>query len=298
MLNVKLDVFEGPFDLLFKLIEKHKIDIYDIPMALITEKYVEEVEAMEEKNIDNIGEFLIMAATLLKIKSKMLLPAEKDENEEEQDPRLELVSRLLEYKKYKEVATTLRQMEEETGMLAFKGNTSLIEEFKNVIDFDDFLEGVDMDVLTQAFLKIIKDDKKKDEGKSEEEVARNISEKVRRRRVFTVEMQMTAIYDKLRNAKNLNFKELFGAEEEKMEKVMTFLALLEMMKMKKITVTQESTFGDIIISKTDDFETGIDYDIDINVDKIEELKSNEIEDEEKKESTENSSNDDNNDSEE
>ena len=101
MLNVKLDVFEGPFDLLFKLIEKHKIDIYDIPMALITEKYVEEVEAMEEKNIDNIGEFLIMAATLLKIKSKMLLPAEKDENEEEQDPRLELVSRLLEYKKYK-----------------------------------------------------------------------------------------------------------------------------------------------------------------------------------------------------
>ena len=189
-------------------------------------------------------------------------------------------------------------MEEETGMLAFKGNTSLIEEFKNVIDFDDFLEGVDMDVLTQAFLKIIKDDKKKDEGKSEEEVARNISEKVRRRRVFTVEMQMTAIYDKLRNAKNLNFKELFGAEEEKMEKVMTFLALLEMMKMKKITVTQESTFGDIIISKTDDFETGIDYDIDINVDKIEELKSNEIEDEEKKESTENSSNDDNNDSEE
>ena len=79
MLNVKLEVFEGPFDLLYKLIEKHKIDIYDIPIALITEKYVEEVEAMEEKNIDNIGEFLIMAATLLKIKSKMLLPQEDED---------------------------------------------------------------------------------------------------------------------------------------------------------------------------------------------------------------------------
>ncbi|MCQ2978393.1 MAG: segregation/condensation protein A [Clostridia bacterium] len=274
MLNVKLEVFEGPFDLLFKLIEKHKIDIYDIPMALITEEYVKEVEAMKEKDIDNIGEFLIMAATLLKIKSKMLLPAEVDENEEELDPRLELVTRLLEYKKFKDVCDTLRQMEEEAGDIAFKGNQKILEEFKEAIDIDVLLEGVDMDVLTQAFLKIMKQEKKDKEVVDEEDVKKHITDTVRKKRVFTVEMQMNHIYDKLSHCDNCKFSELFGDEQEKMEKVMTFCALLEMIKMKKLKVTQDETFGEITIEKADDFDNGLEFNADsINVDKVEELES-------------------------
>ena len=271
MLNVKLEVFEGPFDLLFKLIEKHKIDIYDIPMALICKEFVEEVEKLQETNIDNIGEFLIMAATLLKIKSKMLLP-DDEEGELEEDPRLELVAKLLEYKKFKEVCSTLREMEEESSQIAFKGNTALFEEMKGMIDYDSFLEGVNMDTLTQAFLNILKSEKKQKDAPDEKDTAKNITDTVRRKRVFTVEMQMASIYDKLIVFDEIKFEDLFGEEQDKMEKIMTFCALLEMMKMKKIKAVQEETFGEIIISKADDFETGIDYNIDINVDKVEEDK--------------------------
>ncbi|MCQ2910620.1 MAG: segregation/condensation protein A [Clostridia bacterium] len=276
MLNVKLEVFEGPFDLLYSLIEKHKIDIYDIPMAFIASEYVKEVEAMEEKDIDNIGEFLIMAATLLKIKSKMLLPLEKDENDEEIDPRLELVTRLLEYKRFKDVCEELRAMEEESGDIAFKGNQKILQEYKESIDYDTFLEGVNMDVLTQAFLKIMKQERKPEEKPDDKETAHHIEETVRKKRVFTVEMQMTHIYDRLSNFDNVKFSELFEDSEDKMEKVMTFLALLEMIKMKKLKVTQDEIFGEINIEKADEFDEGIDFesaDMDINVDRIDEIKT-------------------------
>ena len=105
---VKLEVFEGPLDLLLHLIEKNKIDIYDIPIVLITEQYLEYINAMEQKNLDIMSEFLVMAATLLKIKSKMLLPKEEVEEEEEEDPRQELGARLLEYKMYKYIYFELK----------------------------------------------------------------------------------------------------------------------------------------------------------------------------------------------
>jgi segregation and condensation protein A len=98
---VKLEVFEGPLDLLLHLIEKNKIDIYDIPIALITEQYMDYLKEMEKQDLDNMSEFLVMAATLLKIKSRMLLPQEETDEEEPEDPRQELVERLLEYKKYR-----------------------------------------------------------------------------------------------------------------------------------------------------------------------------------------------------
>ena len=98
---VKLEVFEGPLDLLLHLIDKNKIDIYDIPIVLITEQYLDYIKQMETEDMNVMSEFLVMAATLLDIKSKMLLPKEEDENEEEEDPRAELVQKLLEYKMYK-----------------------------------------------------------------------------------------------------------------------------------------------------------------------------------------------------
>ena len=286
MLNVKLEVFEGPFDLLFKLIEKHKIDIYDIPIALIAEEYCAEVEKMEKKDIDNIGEFLIMAATLLKIKSKMLLP-DDEQDEDVEDPRLELVERLLEYKKFKDVCDTLRQMEEDSSEIAFKGNQKLLEDFKNEIDYDSFLEGADMNVLTQAFLKIMKQEHKEKEKPNDDDARRHITDTVRKRRVYTVEMQMSIIYDRLMNLDNVKFSELFSEEQDKMEKVMTFLALLEMIKMKKLKCSQDEIFGEITIEKADDFESGLEFnDDEISIDRVEnpdEVKEEQEEQEEVKE---------------
>lgn len=251
MLNVKLEVFEGPFDLLYKLIEKHKIDIYDIPIALITEKYVEEVEAMDEKDIDNIGEFLIMAATLLKIKSKMLLPPDEDEQEEAEDPRLELVARLIEYKKYKEASETLRKMEEESNEVFFKPQNTLLEEFKNTLDVDEFLSGVSIDSLTNAFLNIARQ-VKKDVVIDDEEIKDKIRDTVTRKRIYTVEQKMDLLVDRIKSSKNLKFEELFEEDSNRQEKVVTFLALLELMKLKAIKVMQEGTFGQITISNVED----------------------------------------------
>ena len=107
-LSYKLEKFEGPLDLLLHLIEKNKVNIYDIPIAEITDQYMEYVRQMDEENLDVVSEFLVMAATLVKIKSKMLLPAEEEEQEEEEDPRQELVERLLEYKMYKYMSYELR----------------------------------------------------------------------------------------------------------------------------------------------------------------------------------------------
>ncbi len=245
MLNVKLEVFEGPFELLYKLIEKHKVDIYDIPIALIADSYVKEVETMENKNIDSIGEFLIMAATLLKIKSKLLLPKE-NEDEEEDDPRLELVERLLEYKKYKEVSEVLRELEEVSGSITFKPENDAIEEFKTKsIDMDEFLDGVDMTMLTNAFMNVMKGEKKPFERNLSEE----IKEKTLRRNVYTIEKQMESLVSMIDLKNEIEFSELFSDESEKGEKIMSFLALLELIKSKYIVTKQDKIFGQIIISK-------------------------------------------------
>lgn len=120
---VKLEAFEGPLDLLLHLIEKNKIDIYDIPIAEITDQYLSYVQAMKETDLDVMSEFLVMAATLLRIKSKMLLPVEESLPEEEQDPRLELVERLLEYKLYQHMAYELKDLQLDADRQLYKAAT-------------------------------------------------------------------------------------------------------------------------------------------------------------------------------
>ena len=122
-LQVKLEVFDGPLDLLLHLIEKNKVDIFDIPIVLITEQYLDYVRKMDTKDMDVMSEFLVMAATLVKIKSKMLLPAEEEEQEEEEDPREELVRRLTEYKIYKYAAEELKDLSVDAQKVFFKPET-------------------------------------------------------------------------------------------------------------------------------------------------------------------------------
>ncbi|MEG1741768.1 MAG: segregation/condensation protein A, partial [Acetivibrio sp.] len=119
-ISVKLEAFEGPLDLLLHLIDKNKVNIYDIPIAMITEQYLEYIAAMKTKDMDIMSEFLVMAATLLNIKSRMLLPKDETQEEEEEDPRKELVERLLEYKMYKYISYELKDRQEDASKVLFK----------------------------------------------------------------------------------------------------------------------------------------------------------------------------------
>lgn len=148
-LQVKLEVFDGPLDLLLHLIEKNKVDIFDIPIVLITEQYLDYVRKMDTKDMDVMSEFLVMAATLVKIKSKMLLPAEEEEQEEEEDPRQELVERLLEYKMYKYASFELKDRQVDAGKVFFK-EPSIPDEIKNYkdeVDYEELLSDVTLSLI-------------------------------------------------------------------------------------------------------------------------------------------------------
>lgn len=241
-LSVKLEVFEGPLDLLLHLIEKDKIDIYDIPIADITDQYLEYVSAMDTQDLDVVSDFLVMAATLLDIKTKMLLPAEVNEDGEEEDPRQELVERLLEYKMYKYISGELREQEEDAGFVLFKEPTVPDEVSKYIppVKLDELLEGVDVYRLTRLFQMVIKKQKDKIDPI--------------RSKFSTVERETFKVSDKIVNIisfaagkKNFSFTELLEAQASKVEIIVTFLAVLELMKMGKITLMQEGFNEDIMI---------------------------------------------------
>lgn len=149
-INVHLEAFEGPFDLLFHLIEKNEIDIYDIPIAQLTEQYIAFLEQAEYKNMDGMSEFLLMAATLIEIKSKLLLPKQKQE-QPQQDPREELVNKLLEYKKFKEITEDFKKREETAALVLYKEADKAVEKLKQSnkqdLDLDKFLCGITLDNL-------------------------------------------------------------------------------------------------------------------------------------------------------
>ena len=155
---VKLGVFEGPLDLLLHLIEKNKVDIYDIPIVEITEQYLDYVSKMPKDDLDLASEFLVMAATLIDIKSKMLLPKEIDENGEEIDPRAELVEKLIEYKMYKYASVELRDMQVYAGKSLYKEPTipEEVSKYQQPVDLDQLLEGVDLSKLNEIFQMVLK----------------------------------------------------------------------------------------------------------------------------------------------
>ena len=245
-INIRLDAFEGPLDLLYHLIEKNEIDIYDIPIASLTEQYMAYLEAAEDRDMDGMSEFLLMAATLLEIKSKMLLPKPKTEEEEGPDPREELVQRLLEYKKIKDATETLREREEDAALVFYKEADASVEKLKErePQELDEILQGITLDDLHTAFLQVMaRQETKVDRVRSS---FRSVPKDL-----FTVSEKMEYIRDLLilRPHGTTAFHTIFRENAGKMEKVVTFLALLELIKQKEVQITQEHNFGEILIGK-------------------------------------------------
>lgn len=238
--RVRISNFEGPFDLLFHLIEKAEMDIYDIPIAEITRQYLEYIYGIEDLDLDNASEFIVMAATLLQIKSKMLLPKETNGKNElsadADDPRAELVQKLLEYKKYKEISLMLKDMEEKRLGVMYK-NAEIIDD----IDEDKLLLNITLNDIKAAFDEIVKRymDSKSVNNKLEQQLMEE---------EFTVDEKIEDIRELVKHKKTAVFNELFAKAKSKLEIIITFLALLELIKLREVCAYQKSAYGDIIIS--------------------------------------------------
>lgn len=243
-IEFKLEVFEGPLDLLFHLIEKNKIDIYDIPIGELTDQYMEYISDLKNRNMDNMSEFLIMAATLLEIKSKTLLPKPQTAKEDEEDPREELVNKLLEYKKFKKIAEIFDEKQQFSEVYLFKSaDSEIISKIKENTpkEIDEILNGVNLDMLYRALQDVLKrQDIRKDKIRSGfNSVSRDL---------FTINDKIQYISDLLFLKKEFKFREAFKKDASKSEVVVTFLAVLELIKIKKISVTQKNNFDEIYIS--------------------------------------------------
>jgi segregation and condensation protein A len=232
--TVKLEVFEGPLDLLLHLIKKNEVDIYDIPLSIITREYLDYIKMMKELNLEIAGEFLVMASTLIQIKSKTLLPALADEEsseEEEEDPRAELVRRLLEYQKYKEAAVSLTERE----ML---GRDTYARSFisPELADMQPEEEPVEVELfeLIEAFRKVL-------DRVSEESFHEVGAESI------TIAERINEILSQLEGKESLLFEELFPEHFNRDFLIATFLAVLELCKLKMVKVVQANRYGSIWI---------------------------------------------------
>lgn len=236
--KVKLEIFEGPLDLLLYLIKKDDVNIYDIPISKITEEYLKYLEVMKLLDLDVAGEFIVMAATLLQIKSKMLLPPVPGEEEllEEEDPRAELVKRLLEYKKFKEAASQLSEKESKQSELFRRSAT---EDTLGLEGDSPFFEVSVFDLIT-AFTKILKD------------IPKDTFYKVIKDE-FTVSEKMHDILHLLVNKQVVYFSELFKNAKNKFEVVTIFLAILELIRLKEICFRQSGLFGEIEVTRNFNF---------------------------------------------
>ena len=243
---LKLQVFEGPMDLLMHLIEKNKIDIYDIPIVTITDQYLEYVRRMEHDDMNVTSEFLVMAATLLDIKSRMLLPREENEEGEEEDPRDELVRRLLEYKMYKFMSEELKEKERHAGMSYFKPQ-DLPEEVRSYVpplNYEELIGDRTVQSLENVFKEVLK------RKKSRVDPIRSGFGKIQREEISVADKELY-IRAYLAGHPHADFREMLELQDSKEEIIVTFLVILELMKNQKIRITQEEAFGKIMIDLID-----------------------------------------------
>lgn len=246
ILQIKLEEFEGPLDLLLKLIDKNKIDIYDIPISKLTDDYLYYIKHSNTIDMEETSHFIVMATTLLEIKSKLLLPKEKDEQtDEEIDPREELVKKLIEYKKYKMIAEKLYNMEVFADKVIFKNaDKNVIDNIKIKIEptVDEMLEGITLKDLYNVFEEVLKrkelkTDKIRSSFKSVTKALYNINDKI------------NYIKDLIILNSKISFNKIFEESSSKEEVVVTFLAVLELIKTKDIKVIQQDIFDEIIITQ-------------------------------------------------
>lgn len=238
--SITLDSFEGPFDLLYHLIERSEVDIYDISIAEIAEQYMEFLSKMKELDLEVTSEFILMASTLLEIKSKMLLP--KNESSEEQiemegvDPREELIERLITYRKYKNAALDLKSRFDKYGKVFYKPK----EEINSNEDNDITIDQIELKDLVKAFDKVIKNHKLESNELNFHEV---------KREEMSIEQAMKFVEEKLEILDSVEFNKLFEYRITRSSIVAIFVSILELLKLKKIIIIQDDNFTDINIRK-------------------------------------------------
>lgn len=242
-LNVKLQVFEGPLDLLLHLLEKNKVNIYDIPIVEITAQYMEYIAEMKRQDLNILSEFLVMAATLIDIKSRMLLPSNPENEEEEEDPRAELVQQLLEYKMYKCMAYELkdRQLDAERVMYKVPTVPDEVLAYEEPIDMAELISNVTLARLNHIFQGIMKKQVDKIDP------VRSKFGKIQKEEV-SLEERMCYLENYAMTHSHFSFRNLLESQAGKVEIIVTFLAILELMKMGKIFISQERIFDDIKIN--------------------------------------------------
>lgn len=246
-INVKLQVFEGPLDLLLHLIDKNKVNIYDIPIAMITEQYMEYVNQMDKEDLNVVSEFLVMAATLLDIKSKMLLPKEVNKEGVEEDPRAELVEKLLEYKLFKYMSYELKDRQIDAERAFYKEPTvpKEVAAYRPPVNLEELVGDLTLHRLNQIFQDVLKRQEEKIDpirskfGKIEKEEV-SMSEKLVQVRSYLKEHQQ------------FSFRQMLSKNSSKVSVIVTFLVILELIKTGFVTVQQENTMADIEITVVKD----------------------------------------------
>ena len=241
-LTVKLQVFEGPLDLLLYLLDKNKVNIYDIPIVEITAQYMEYIAEMKRQDLDVLSEFLVMAATLIDIKSKMLLPRDPDDEEEETDPRAELVQQLLEYKMYKCMAYELKDRQVDAQRVMPKKPTIPEEvlEYQEPLNVEELVSDITLAKLNEIFKSIMRKQQDKIDP------LRSKFGKIEKEEV-SLEEKTEYLENYATTHKHFSFRSLLEAQSSKVEVIVTFLAILELMKTGKILISQEHIFDDIQI---------------------------------------------------
>lgn len=236
--EIKLDVFQGPLDLLLHLIEKDEIDIYNIPIALITERYLDYLHTIQMLNLDGVGDFLVMAATLMQIKAKLLLPqaqySDDTELEPEEDPRLELARKLVEYKKIKDAAVLLQGMEEKQ----FAVYTRTAGEFHDrmTAPASDNLKAMSVWDLFEAFKTII-----------DSMEVKHLKSAIPKPEI-SIKQRMTQLLDRITVEQSISFRKIFDDVTTKISLITCFLAVLELLRLRRISAYQDGIFGDIILT--------------------------------------------------
>lgn len=234
--KVKLDVFEGPFDLLVYLIEHAKMSVYDIKVSEITTQYLQYIADMKAQDVAVAQEFMVLAAELIELKSRMLLPrSAESEDAAEEDPRADLVSRILEYKQYKEMAAFL----EEQADAAAHSRTKPQEDLSAYAGDPEELLKTDMNAFVRAFYAFLFRKQRLDE-------MRRVYERVERQRM-SVENRIVQIRDLFRTKKKLMFSEMIAEDTSPYNQVITFMSLLELIKQKSVTAEQKKRYGDITV---------------------------------------------------
>ena len=243
-ITVKLQEFEGPIDLLLHMIEKNKIDIYDIPIVEITNQYMEYIKAMQKEDLNIMSEFLVMAATLLDIKCRMLLPKEVNEEGEEEDPRQELVEQLLEYKMYKFMSYELKDRELDGDRVMYKSAT-IPDEVKGYVppvNLDELLGDLTLVQLNRIFKEVMK------RQESKVDPVRSKFGKIEKEEV-TLPDKLDYVTEYARSHRKFGFRALLKKQSSKVQVVVTFLAILQLMKEGVIFIEQDQPFDEIMIQK-------------------------------------------------